>query len=293
MSHRVVAGDFNARIGDVLTPTLDDDMLHILPASNRDQGLNDGRAPFLAFVDLCDLTILNGHFSLENNAPDPADFTFFSIREHTQPDGTSCFITARSCIDYILVDTTTFRRITSFSSLFFLHVDHCLLSTSFPLLPSQLPPAHDTNITLQKFVPPSPEDHAAIFANFSLGSVPPLSHPMTHLVTLIHAAGSWKPLAAPRNWFETPQTVEQAQHVASLRRQARHLYVSLLKGGPSPPFKDFIDRRAAWIRALDNSRKLSTVSFQSIMNEWKCHPAVPGNASKLWRILTGKKIRLR
>ncbi len=289
IANRIVAGDFNARIGDITTAGLDDDFTHVLPPANYDQTLNDGRAPFLAFLDLSDLHLLNGNYSVNDSAPEPADFTFLTIREQSSSTGASQFIFARSCIDFILTDSDTFSRIIDFDSTFFPQVEHCLHTISLPLHSSQFPPSLSSAISLQKFIPPPFPVHAAIFEQFKLERVPSNIHPMSHLINLIHAAGSWRPLRASKSWFSNTATVEQANHVASLRKEVRRLFASLLLGGSDSLFREFIVQRTAWIKALDDERKLSTATFQSTLNEWLRNPAVPGNASKLWKILTGKK----
>ncbi len=135
---RIVAGDFNARIGDVES-LVDNDFTHLLPQKNLDQVTNDGRAPFLSFVDLSDLRLVNGHFPPAPAPPHPAEFSFFSIREKVNKTGATTVITARSCIDYVLVDESSFHQIQSFTQVFHLNIDHSLLTIAFPVTPPPRP----------------------------------------------------------------------------------------------------------------------------------------------------------
>ncbi len=286
VSSRLVAGDFNARIGDAESAAPDDTFKHCLPPSNNDRICNDGRPPFLSFVDLSDLFIVNGNFPSPPSTPQPANFTFMSIREKSTPTGPIPVI-ARSCIDFVLLDPCSRPTIQSFTTQFFPHIDHSLLKLAISR--PQPPPPPPATTTLQKFRPPTREVLLSIVANFDPTSTPSHTHPMTHLISLIHDAGQWKPYPPKKSWFATAATTEHAQHVASLRRGVRKLF-EVVQQDPNPvSLRAFLSSRVTWIKAVEEGQKLSLSTFQESIQEWIARPNTPGNATKLWRILTGKK----
>jgi hypothetical protein len=109
-------------------------------------------------------------------------------------------------------------------------------------------------------------------------------------VQQIHAAGTWKKPSPPRNWFSTQDTQQHASQVAKLHRIARSAHAALLREGGIDRFREFVEKRTAWIAAIDAGQKLAVTTYQSTLQEWLAHPHVPGNASKLWKLLTGKKL---
>jgi hypothetical protein len=54
-------------------------------------------------------------------------------------------------------------------------------------------------------------------------------------------------------------------------------------------FSEFVAARTEWIAAVDEGKKLASTSFQTRLAAWKNSPQLPGNSSKLWKIMSGKK----
>jgi hypothetical protein len=128
-----------------------------------------------------------------------------------------------------------------------------------------------------------------IFRDFDLTAIPPDVHPLTHLTNLIHNKGTWKPRPEPKSWFATPETAQQSLTITRLRTEARKYHRALVERGDITKFADFVEARSNWIKAVDEGRKLAASSFQTRLAAWQKNPNTPGYASRLWKVMSGKK----
>ncbi len=287
ISSHIVAGDFNARIGDVHGLDPEDEFITLVPQLNLDRTLNDNRAGFLSFLEATDLRLLNGRDSTVQGQPIPASFTFTSIRSSSSPGPSISCTIARSCIDYIVASPALLPLLSPLQLTAYHHSEHSTLSTVIPYLNDLHPPTPVA--PLLKFYPPDIEIVLAIFREFDLASIPPDAHPLTYLIDQIHSQGKWKPRPTPKSWFETPATVAHSATVAKLRTAARKHYRAIVDRGDVSSFPDFLAARSAWIKAVDEGRQLATSSFQTRLASWKKSSHLPGHASKLWKVMSGKK----
>ncbi len=287
IASHLVAGDFNARIGDANLVDPEDEFLPLLPSLNLDRSTNENRAGFLSFLDTTDLRMLNGFNPLPTNPPNPATFTFTSIRALPPPAPKDTRVVARSCIDYILASPSLLPLLSPLRLSSFHNSEHCTLSTHVPYL-NDLHPRPSPQ-PIQKFCPPDLAATLTIFRSFDLCIVPPTVHPITYLINQIHAQGQWKPRPPSKSWFETPDTVQHSCTVSRLRSNARRHYRALVEKGELHTFSEFMAARSDWIRAVDEGRKLASTSFQNKLAAWKQAPHLPGHSSKLWKIMSGKR----
>jgi hypothetical protein len=283
----IVAGDFNARVGDAHMVDSEDEYLVFLPQYNLDRLTNKNRAGFLSFLEAANLRMLNGNDLNPQGQPNPAAFTFSSIRARPPqaPPGT-CVI-AHSCIDYILAPPSLIPYLSPLHLSTHLKSEHPVLSTTVPYLNDLQPPSPPA--PLLKFYPPELDVVLSIFRNFDLSAIPPDVHLLTYLTDQIHRRGTWKPHPQPQSWFATPTTAQQSLTITRLRTEARKYHRALVERGDLSVFSDFVEARTKWIQAIDEGRKLSTSSFQTRLAAWKKNPNTPGYASKLWKIMSGKK----
>ncbi len=287
ISSRFVAGDFNARIGDASMVDPEDEFLPLLPRVNLDRICNENRAGFLSFLDASELRMMNGYNPDPDNTVNPATFTFTSIRSQPPPAPPGTCIIARSCVDYVLVTPALRPLLSPLAVASYHNSEHFTLATRVPYLADQPPQPPPVPIT--KFYPPDLEATLTIFRSFDLTQVPPDVHPITHLTQLIHKQGSWKPRPTPKSWFDTPATVEHTCTVARLRSNARRHYRALTERGDLQSFPDFVAARSEWIAAVNKGRELASSSFQTRLAAWKKDSHLPGNSSKLWKIMSGRK----
>ncbi len=283
----IVAGDFNARIGDVKLVDPEDEFLSFLPQANADRVTNENRASFLSFLEAADLRILNGHHLNPQGHPVPAGFTFTSVRSRQPPAPPSTCVIARSCIDFILLPPSLIDIVQPIHLSTYHHSEHVTLSTKIPFLTALEPEPPATPIL--KFQPPAIDTVLEIFRKFDLSRIPPDAHPLTYLTEQIHAQGKWKPRAEAKSWFDTPETTVHQTRVSRLRSEARKFHRALVDRGDLSSFPDFIQARTQWIAAVDEGRRLATTTFQTRLAAWKKDPHLPGNSSKLWKIMSGKK----
>ncbi len=285
--NHLVAGDFNARIGDVVNLDPDDEFTHLLPQLNLDRTLNDNRSGFLSFLETSTLRLLNGRDSDPDGNPIPATYTFTSVRARPPPAPPSSCIVARSCIDYVLASPSLLPLLSPLRVESYHHVEHAVLRTVLPFFNDLQPPSQPEQ--LLKFYPPDIDVVLAIFRDFDLSAIPPTEHPFTHLITQIHLKGKWKPRPSPQSWFESPASVAHAATVSKLRTAARKYYRALVDRGDLSTFPDFLAARTKWIDAVEEGHRLATTTFQTRLASWQSTPNTPGHASKLWKIMSGKK----
>ncbi len=278
--NHLVAGDFNARIGDVFMVDPDDEFVSLLPQINLDRTINDNRAGFLSFLESSNLRLLNGRDLDSQGQPIPTAFTFTSVRQ------SSCVI-ARSCIDYILGSPAILPLISPLRLSTYLRSEHCSLATTIPYVNDLHPPAPAK--PLLKFYPPDIDVVLTLFRDFDLSSIPPDTHPLSYHISQIHQRGQWKPRPTPKSWFETPTTIAHSATVSRLRSAARKHYRALVDRGDLSTFPAFIEARSQWIAAIEEGHRLSTSSFQTRLAAWKKNPNSPGHASKLWKVMSGRK----
>jgi hypothetical protein len=77
--------------------------------------------------------------------------------------------------------------------------------------------------------------------------------------------------------------------VSRLRANARRHYRALVERGELHTFSDFVSARSDWVKAVDEGRKLASTTFQSRIAAWKKSHHLPGNSSKLCKIMSGKR----
>ncbi len=284
---KLVAGDFNARVGDAVRADPEDEFLHLLPPYNLDPSTNDNRASFLAFLEAADLRMLNGRRGEPDSPPSPAQFTFTAIRARPPPAPPTKCIVARSCVDYILTTPSLIDRLTPLQQISYHHSEHNTLSTLVPFLTDLQPAPSSTPIL--KFHPPDLDVVLSIFHNFDLSKIPPDSDPLSYLIDQIHGEGHWKPKPQPKSWFDTPDTIAHSSQVARLRADARKFHRALVEKGELTSFPDFVAARTKWIEAVNEGRRLATTSFQTRLETWKTKPHLPGHSRKLWKVMSGKK----
>ncbi len=287
ISNHIVAGNFNARIGDVCSVDPEDEFITLLPHLNLDRTINENRAGLLSFLDSSDLRLINGRTLDEQDNPVPLAFTYTSIRKLLPPAPPSACVVARSCIDFILASPSLLLLVAPLRLSSFLRSEHCTLATSIPYLHDLQPPTPAT--PLLKFYPPDIDIVLSIFRDFDLSAIPPTTNPLSYLIQQIHKKGKWKPRPTPKSWFETPTTIAHTATVSRLHSAARKHYRALVDRRELSSFPAFIDAQTKWIEAVDEGRRLSTTSFQTRLAAWKKNPNAPGNATKLWKIMAGRK----